>query len=274
MRRNYIRQLKDLGRLPVPPEVMSLGRERLVETVRSYPMAKRSSVWFSAAVFRPLMVTLVVVSVATGGGTFAVASSALPGDKLYVVKIATEDVREYAAFTSERRLLVQAKRASRRLLETEQLLEKKLTDSENRAVLVRETMGLYKGHLFDMNEIAVKIEEGSYDSKNKLQARKAADEIFELHTMLIDSADVAERAVASALIDSIDESLLLENDLLEVTKEEDGDANVGFERHRSERFKKMNTSLKRIHSDLNERKGRDSREKQKESNQKEEKQKN
>src|SRR5687768_13843829 len=117
-----VRQLKNLRRFPVPPEVLAAGRIRLIAVIEASPMIQRSSGWFTSAAWRPVMAAMVVIVVASGGGTFAAAHDALPGERLYVVKLAGEEFRERMTLTSEQRFVVQAAHASRRIEETEQLI--------------------------------------------------------------------------------------------------------------------------------------------------------
>jgi len=71
------------------------------------------------AVFATLAIALVLFS-SSGAVVFA-SQDALPGDVLYKVKIATEDVREALAFTQERKKEIIAMRAQRRLDEAQAL---------------------------------------------------------------------------------------------------------------------------------------------------------
>jgi len=71
------------------------------------------------AVFATLAIALVLFS-SSGAVVFA-SQDALPGDILYKVKIASEDVREALAFTPERKKEIIAMRAQRRLNEAQAL---------------------------------------------------------------------------------------------------------------------------------------------------------
>lgn len=69
------------------------------------------------------MIASVILIFFVSGGGFAFASqNAIPGDFLYSIKTATEDIQRIAAFTPERRIRINSKIASRRTNELEQLV--------------------------------------------------------------------------------------------------------------------------------------------------------
>ncbi|HTK59849.1 MAG TPA: hypothetical protein VL283_01455 [Candidatus Baltobacteraceae bacterium] len=246
-----VRQLKNLRRFPVPPEVLAAGRVKLIAVIDASPMAIRRSAWFMSAAWRPVMAAMVVIVVATtGGGTFALAHDALPGERLYVVKLAGEELHERMTLTPERRFVVQAAHASRRLEETERLLELQGLGGADRAARVRRAMDRYEGHVFTMDEIAVKMEADPEKPSKGRKARAAAEGVFDLHARLIESATRAEPAMASLMLDPTDATFTLEDDVYSSIPADDGGTDEGSERHRRERTERINESLKRMRADL------------------------
>lgn len=261
MFRNDIRQLKNLRRYPVPPEVLASGRVKLVAVIEASPMtALRPSAWFMAAAWRPVMAAMIVVVVATGGGTFAAAHDALPGEALYAVKLAGEGFRERVALTSEQRFVVQAAHASRRLEETERLLDVQGLDGDDRAARVRDAMDRYEGHVFAMNEIAVKLEADPEKPRKGRKALRAAEGMFDRHVHLIESATRAEPLVATIMIDPIDATFSLEDDMFSAIPADDGGEEHGRNRQRREREAKIGDSLKRMRAEFESRREEEDRE--------------
>ena len=259
MFRNDLRQLKNLRRYPVPPEALASGRVKLIAVIQASPMMdRRPSAWFMASAWRPVMAAMIVVVVATGGGTFTAAHDALPGDALYVVKLAGEGFRERMTLTSEQRFVVEAAHASRRLEETERLLEIQDLDGEDRAARVRDAMDRYEDHVFAMNEIAVKLEADPEKPRKGRKALKAAEGMFDRHVHLIESATRAEPLVATIMIDPIGATFSLEDDMFSAIPADDGEED-GRNRQRHERETKIGDSLKRMRAEFESRRGEERR---------------
>ncbi len=253
-----IRQLKNLRRFPVPPEILAAGRVKLIAVIEASPMSRRPSAWFLSAAWRPVMAAMVVVVVvATGGGTVAAAHGSLPGDRFYVVKLAAEGLSERMAFAPERRFVVQAAHAERRLEETERLLERSGLVAEERVTRVREAMDLYESHLFAMNEIVVKLEVDPEKPEKGKKAVAAAEGMLDRHVRLIESATQAEPFVASLMLRPIDDTFMLEADMFAAIPADDGGKDEGRERRGRERAERIDESLKRFRAGLEKRRSRE-----------------
>lgn len=252
-----VRQLKNLRRFPVPPEILAAGRVKLIAVIEASPMRRRSSAWFMSAAWRPVMAAMVVVVVVTGGGTFAAAHGSLPGDRFYVVKLAAEELSERMAIAPERRFVVQAAHAERRLKETERLLERIGLVPEERVTRVREAMDLYEGHLFAMNEIVVKLEVDPEKPEKGKKAVAAAEGMLDRHVRLIESATHVEPFVASLMLRPIDDTFTLEADMFAAIPADDGGKDEGRERRGRERAERIDESLKRFRAGLEERRERE-----------------
>ena len=250
MRWICIRQLKNLRRFPVPPEILAAGRVKLIAVIEAAPMIHRQSAWFASAAWRPVMAAMIVIVTVTGGGTFVAAHDALPGEKLYVVKLAGEEFRERMTITSEQRFVVQAAHASRRLEETEQLLTMQGLGGADRAARVRKAMARFEGHVFAMNEIAVTFEADPEKPKRGKKALKAADVMLDRHVHLMESATRAEPVVAAVMLDPMDAPFTLEADLFSAIPTDDGGTDDDAGRHRRERAEKR----LRMRADLEDRK--------------------
>jgi|GEM_PF-3502373 len=250
-----VRQLKNLRRFPVPPEVLAAGRVKLIAVIEAAPMVRRQTAWFASAAWRPVMAAMIVIVTVTGGGTFAAAHDALPGDKLYVVKILGEEFRERVALTSEQRFVVQAAHASRRLAETERLLSIQGLAGDVRAARVRKAMDRYEDHVFLMNEIAVKLEPDPEKPRKGKKAYMAAESMFDRHVRLMESATHAEPVVVGAMLDPLDAAFSLEADMHASIPVDDGEDDGEDARRWRERAERVSESLKRMRADLESRKG-------------------
>jgi len=245
-----VRQLKNLRRFPVPPEVLAAGRVKLIAVIEAAPMIHRSSAWFASAVWRPVMASMIVIVTVTGGGTFVAAHDALPGDRLYVVKLAGEEFHERMTLTSEQRFVVQAAHATRRLKETERLLELQGLAGEKRAMLVGKALHRYEDNLFVMNEIAVKFEPDPKKPKKGKRALKAIEGMFDQHAHLMESATRAEPVLASLMLEPSDATLSLEADLTSSIPTDDGGTHEDEGNHQPSWVERTRESQRRIREEL------------------------
>lgn len=209
-----------------------------------FPFARKP--WFVAAAWRPAMVAVAVVVLATSGGTFVAAHEALPGDRLYAVKLLGEGVRERLMVTAEQRFVVQAAHAARRLDETERLLERHgLGDGLD--ARIRTTMNRYEGHLFDMNVIAARMQADPDKPRRGVRALRATDAVLERQARLLDSVSDAEPSVAAYFLEPADAAVSLEADVHAALP---GLAGPDGSARREERAGKMGESLLRLRTEL------------------------
>jgi hypothetical protein len=250
-----VRKLKALRNFPVPPEILAAGRVKLVALVEASPMPRRTSAWFMSTAWRPVMAAMVVIVVATGGGTVAAAHDALPGDRLYVVKLAAEDFRERAALTPERRFVIQAAHAARRLEETERLIARQGLVAHERVTRVRAAMDLFEDHVFAMNEIAVRFEADPEKPEKGMKALSAAERVIDRHVDLIASATQASPYMASLMLEPIGGTFSLEADVYAAIPADDGGEDERARRGR-ERAERVGDSLKRVRAEFDARRNR------------------
>ncbi|MDP2593713.1 MAG: DUF5667 domain-containing protein [bacterium] len=97
----------------------------------------------------------IIIAIILGGGASFAAESSLPGDTLYPVKIGiNEEVRSFAAFSSESQARWDARRAERRLEEAEKLAVSGNLDSETRVKIESR----FENHARDFEKFAEKAE--------------------------------------------------------------------------------------------------------------------
>ena len=116
------------------------------------PSFKHMPRWAVAALL------IVLVLLMAGGGTVAAASNSAPGDTLYPVKLATENVQLALTFSDTGKANLEAKFASRRIDEMERIIDKGNPD------LINATIQRFENHLSKIETLSAKIKLG--DVKN------------------------------------------------------------------------------------------------------------
>lgn len=264
MRWITLRQLKALKKIPVPPAVLENGRRRLLIVMADAPMAVGSR--FRAYVWKPALAAfVVVVFVAVSGGSVVYASQgALPGDALYAVKLASEDVHEHLTISPERKFAVQAEHAAMRLEETQELLLRDGLDPLQREKRVRKAMDDYEQSLTGMSKTAARLVAAprKRGKDQGLKAVQAAERVLDRHAELVASATDADPEVVESVIAPIDGSIKLEDDVFAFTHlhrtSDGGDTEdaTGPERqwdeHRKQRGEELSDHLKRLRAGLHQ----------------------
>ncbi len=216
MRRTTLRKLKALRHAPVPPEVLEAGRRKLDVIMAEFPMAP-GGFRFRAILWKPAMyAAAVAVFVATTGGAAYAAQDALPGDALYTVKLAAEDVQERLALSPERKFVVQAAHAAKRLEETHVLLQRAGLDRKERTARVRKAISGYEDRLAKLDAIAAKMADGPdapHEREGRLKAVQAAERVLDRHVDLVASATASEPETAESVLEPIEGSVKFEQDV-------------------------------------------------------------
>lgn len=114
----------------------------------------------------PRWATVVIIAVfvvlVAGGGTVAASSGSLPGDTLYSVKLATENVQRTFTFSDAGKAKLDASLAGRRAEEIARLAER--GDSER----VEAVRSRFEAHLERVKDLAAKIRQGKPENKTLL----------------------------------------------------------------------------------------------------------
>jgi len=125
-------------------------QSRLAVKGRSTSLKKAPpSVWIPRWVV--VMACLVLVLVLAGTGTVAAASGSVPGDTLYSVKMATEQVQWKLTFSQGAKARLQARFAARRVQEMAQLAKKGRTEE------LEKLTSRFEAHLAKIEQLAVQI---------------------------------------------------------------------------------------------------------------------
>lgn len=260
MRWFTLRQLKALRQFPVPPEVLEAGRRNLLIVMAETPMAAGVS-RFRAFIWKPALAAFVVVVfvAATGGGVVYAAHSALPGDKLYTVKLASEGVQERLTISPEARFAVQAKHAAVRLEETQELMQRSGLDVKERQARVQKAMSGFDKRVTVMDGIAAKLADAPPRKSGKdrgLKTMLAAERVLDRHAELVTSATEENSDLAQVAIEPIEDSIKLESDIYAFTHrrhQDDGGTDDAtstkespWETHRKQRNDRLTETLQRL----------------------------
>ena len=106
------------------PEAVRRGRAKLLQYASEMREAKVSPRKRMIPVFQRLAISFALTAsfLVSGTGLVSASSSALPGEKLYPVKLTWEDVRLFFTFDSDRKVSLQSEFESERLDEVGELL--------------------------------------------------------------------------------------------------------------------------------------------------------
>lgn len=211
------RELKKFRRFPVPADAFEAGRRRLLIVMADAPFAlKTRPRRFGFLVVKPAMTAAVAcVLVLSGGGVVLASQGSLPGERLYPVKLASEEVQERLTISPARKFAVQAAHAARRLEETERLMVRNGLAQDDRIGRVQTALHAYELHLFDMNAIALRLSVDPPKAKAGNRAIQAAEKMFDRHADLIASATVTQPFVAEAVLEPVGATLDLQRDVLD-----------------------------------------------------------
>lgn len=224
MRWITLRQLKGLQHFPVPPEVIEAGRRELLIVMAETPMAAGVS-RFRAFIWKPAMAAFIVVVfvAASGGGVVFASQGSMPGDALYNVKLASEGFQERLTISPVRSFAVQAAHAERRLVETQKLMVRSGLDAQDREVRVHKAMTGFELRLAGMDKLAETLAAKPSEKGKQLKAMLAAERVLDRHAELVASATSSEPGIFDTVIEPIEDSIRLEDDVFTFMHREGSD---------------------------------------------------
>ena len=186
-------KLTRLKRKGIPDGALSRQKTRLLAHMSAHPMriAEGRSAGFAFS-YRPVMASFIVLILlgSTGGAVFA-AQESLPGEALYPVKIASEEVRARLAFSEEAQFEFRSKLAERRLAEAEELFlhDRGATEARDRRIAI--AMDRYESHVERLEGIVERFE-NQENPKDRTRAIEAIEKVLGTHARLLESATATE----------------------------------------------------------------------------------
>lgn len=219
-----LKKLKLLRRRPVPKDAVKRGRDELLALMEEYPLRqpKRQQFgWMPAVTWKPVLAIFLILAVISGSsGAVYAAQGSLPGEALYPVKLASEEVRERLMFSPEARFRFKAERAGRRLAEAEKLLGKPHFRPEDRNLKIKEVMGRYEKQVVKMDGLMGKLDDGE---RERLRVRfRAIGQVVGQHGQLIESATSVRNGLEALIVSPVKASLDLESKCLGRLQEKRG----------------------------------------------------
>src|SRR3989344_421723 len=143
---------------------------------------------------QPMSIALIIALIVGGGTSFA-AEGALPGDALYPVKVSiNEEVRSFAAFSNEAQARWDARRAERRLEETEKLAAEGRLNAETGA----DIESRFESHAKAFEEQTKKIE-SKQNTNASLEINSDFEASLKAHERVL-AQIVAEKANIRAVV--------------------------------------------------------------------------
>lgn len=140
--KKFIKILKSISLSQKEKDILRYKIEEFISfnPIRGDIHIPKKSFYFSIFTFRTLAkgVSLVLIALIVVGGTGVsyASTDALPGDKLYNVKInVNEKIEEKLAFTTEAKVTVQTQKVERRLTEAQELVEKNNLSPEKKEIV-------------------------------------------------------------------------------------------------------------------------------------------
>lgn len=200
--KKFIKILKNFNLSQKEKDVLRYKIEQFISfnPIRGEVHVPKKSFYFSIFTLRSLgkAVSLVLILLVVVGGTGVsyASTDALPGDKLYNVKInVNEKIEEKLAFTTEAKVTVQTQKVERRLTEVQKLVEKKDFSDEKKEIV---KINLEK----NVNEVTKSIESLKNEGKieEALDTTSKITPVLEAHKKVLTEQKIKEDA------DNTDES--------------------------------------------------------------------
>lgn len=193
--KKFIKILKSISLSQKEKDVLRYKIEQFISfnPIRNEIHIPKKSFYFSVFTFRTLAkgVSLVLIALIVVGGTGVsyASTDALPGDRLYNVKInVNEKIEEKLAMSTQARVTVQTQRVERRLTEVQKLVERKDLSPERKEIV---RVNLER----NVSEVARTIE----NLKNEGRVEKALDTasritpVLEAHKKVLTEQKQTER---------------------------------------------------------------------------------
>lgn len=222
------KRLKDRG---VPADALRRQRVRLEMHMAKHPMPgpmRMPSLYIAAKPFMAGFVVLILLS--STGGVVMAAQASLPGETLYAVKAASEEVRARLALSPDAEFRYRSKLAEKRLQEAEELYGLGPEPEAQRDRRIAIALRRYEGHVERLSGIVDRFEERERP-KDPERAIEAMTKVLVIHADLLDSATTTDEET-DALVSAYAEGVIgLETKFLERFENED-ERPEGFENHR------------------------------------------
>ena len=245
--KKFIKILKNLNLSQKEKDVLRYKIEQFISfnPIRGEVHVPKKSFYFSIFTLRSLgkamALVLIILTVVGGTGVSYASTDALPGDKLYNVKInVNEKIEEKLAFTTEAKVTVQTQKVERRLTEVQKLVEKKDFSDEKKEIV---KINLEK----NVNEVTKSIE----SLKNEGKIEEALDTTSKITPVLEAHKKVLTEQKIKEVTDSTDSEVELKSATLLEARIADSDTDSLLESVDAA-IKKVEDAEKSVIDEVNE----------------------
>lgn len=145
MKNRFKKFIETMRTIKLSPDEKSLSLSKIKEFISFNPIRgevpiprERNylSIFEVGYFMKATALVLIITIVAGGAGVSYAASNALPGDKLYNIKVnVNEKIEDGLAFTPEAKITVQSKKVERRLEEAQVLAKEKRLSTDNKKIV-------------------------------------------------------------------------------------------------------------------------------------------
>lgn len=158
---------------------------------------------------------LIIAVVAGGAGVSYAASSALPGEKLYNVKVnVNERIEDGLAFSTEAKIGVQSKKVERRLEEAQVLVKEKKLSNDNKKIVEDKL----DEHLLAISK-EIDILKKSGDVEVVLETTSKLTPVLEAHRGILKEKESGAETLIAKVEDTLNAVEAEENEIIAVVSE-------------------------------------------------------
>lgn len=206
--KNLIKQIKEIRLSQTEKDSL---RSKILEFISFNPIRGEVNIpkqktyvsIFSVGHFVKATAFILIITIVTSGyGVSYAASSSLPGDKLYSIKVnVNEKIEEGFAFTPEAKILVQSKKVERRLEETQALVKSNKLSEDNKKIVEKKITE----HVESLTkEIKILKEEG--DVETVLETTSKLTPVLEIHKEILETK-TEQNGEADSLIAKVEDTI-------------------------------------------------------------------
>jgi len=183
--------------------------EHWQEPEKSHSFGSIFSTMIAPAMLKPVLASLLVVSLTMTGSVFAVqaAKASLPGDTLYSVKLGIEDVQVGLVFSEKKKAELEVKFAGTRLKEVKEVIENDIQTKKQAQNSIKKAIQNFNDNLGSVQKRLEKIENEPKSEVKALEISKLVNEkTTELESDLLEIKEkiASKDALSVPVVEALD----------------------------------------------------------------------
>ncbi|PIQ78001.1 MAG: hypothetical protein COV79_05650, partial [Parcubacteria group bacterium CG11_big_fil_rev_8_21_14_0_20_41_14] len=183
--------------------------EHWQEPEKSHSFGSIFSTMIAPAMLKPVLASLLVVSLTMSGSIFAVqaAKASLPGDTLYSVKLGIEDVQVGLVFSEKKKAELEVKFAGTRLKEVKEVIENDIQTKKQAQNSIKKAIQNFNDNLGSVQKRLEKIENEPKSEVKALEISKLVNEkTTELESDLLEIKEkiASKDALSVPVVEALD----------------------------------------------------------------------